>query len=953
MGVRTRLMISLVGAAAFTIIASGVAIDAFTRLKRELSEISSYELPTLIAAHNLAQQAEATVSAAPAVAASLMHSQRQTAFYRIRDQEARLNELLDLLSGMPGVSSEQINAIAFEQRLLSATFHGLNTAARRHIDARLRKQALLDDLAQLQSAPNEQAPSRQALDLLLQGGLAQHYREIDRLEAEFLRLVQSAALADDPDLEQIRQIGIGENGLFTQRRRELAAQSELEGLLIRHAHLSDRLIFTVSELSHAAQRRIEASTTESQDLLASHSRLLILLTLLCLLGVLALAAYVSRTILRRIEDLKTAMVAGAAGEKVEIPLQGQDEITDMARALRVFVSARDTAEAALRASEQRFRDIAEAGSEWLWERGPDLKFTYISERPDSLAALLSATMYGRLMPERLAEAEDEMAWRRHLDQLRRHESFRDFRYRLKGPDGRWIHARLSGRPIFAEDGTLLGYRGTGTDITQEVEAQEKAAAAQQRLIDAVDNIPEGFLLLAPDGKVLLANSHFRNLFPQGADLETLLPEGKDGRSGVTERHVNGRWLHIRKHRMTDGSIVGMFIDITDTKIREEELREAKEAAEEADLEKTRFLAAASHDLRQPLQALGMFSATLAERDLPPEERALVGKIQGSLEALESLFDALLDLSRLDAGVVEPVPTTFPINAMLARIAADFAPLAQAKGLRLAVRPLPLLTHTDPALLERILRNLVSNAVRYTRRGGVLVGCRRRGSMLRIEVWDTGPGIPEDKVGEIFHEFVQLEAPAKGNKGLGLGLAIVERTAALLGLHLEVRSRLGRGSTFGIEIPLAQGAAPRPVPMPQAATDDLSGRTILVIDDENNVREALRLLFEAWNCRTYSAASAAEALALLEKKKIRLDAIVADYRLCGGLTGGAAIEDIRRQQQAPVPALLVTGDTAPDRLREALSHGLPLLHKPVRPERLRSLLSQELEKTPQSLVENQA
>jgi signal transduction histidine kinase len=233
-------------------------------------------------------------------------------------------------------------------------------------------------------------------------------------------------------------------------------------------------------------------------------------------------------------------------------------------------------------------------------------------------------------------------------------------------------------------------------------------------------------------------------------------------------------------------------------------REAeRNAAEQADHSKTRFLAAASHDLRQPLQALGLFVATLVQRSLPDDIKDIVGKIEGSLEALEQLLDGLLDISRLDAGAIEAHSVAFPLQSLFDRMALEFEPLAARKGLSLRLVRTRATVRSDPALLERILRNLLSNAIRYTRSGGVVVGCRRHAKDLWIEVWDSGPGIAASDQKEIFREFHQLGGNSgEDQQGLGLGLAIVERLTHLLGLQIELRSVVGKGSMFAIILPVA-------------------------------------------------------------------------------------------------------------------------------------------------------
>ena len=254
----------------------------------------------------------------------------------------------------------------------------------------------------------------------------------------------------------------------------------------------------------------------------------------------------------------------------------------------------------------------------------------------------------------------------------------------------------------------------------------------------------------------------------------------------------------------------------------EALLKAREAAEQADNDKTRFLAAAGHDLRQPLQALGLFVAALAHRPLPDDLRAIVDKIESSLEAFEHLLNTLLDISRLDAGVIEAHSTIFAVQSLLDRLALEFVPLAERKGLSMRVVATTAITRCDPTLLERILRNLLSNAIRYTRRGGVVVGCRRQGCDLRIEVWDSGSGIAAANRREIFLEFRRFSnGEGEDRQGLGLGLAIVERLAALLDLRIELASKLGRGSVFTVVPPQR-----RPPARQGGRSSGLNGRCVL-------------------------------------------------------------------------------------------------------------------------------
>lgn len=372
-----------------------------------------------------------------------------------------------------------------------------------------------------------------------------------------------------------------------------------------------------------------------------------------------------------------------------------------------------------------------------------------------------------------------------------------------------------------------------------------------------------------------------------------------------------------------------------------EMRRLKEEAEQANLAKSRFLAAASHDLRQPLHALGLFVDALDEHVQDDSGRPLVDRVRRSTRSLTEMFDALLDISRLDAGAVAPEVVDFGLAPLFARLYEELGAQARVKGIALRSVPSRLVVRSDPVLFGRIVQNLLTNAIRYTQSGRVLLGARRRGNRVRVEVWDTGPGIADDRLQEIFQEFVQLEG-AKGRGGLGLGLSIVERLARLLGHELEVRSVPGRGSMFAVTA--ARGETPPAAAAGAAAApraDGLSGRCILVIDDDREILGGMQRLIERWGCRALLAADEVEALAQIEAFGGAPDAVLADYRLAGERTGPDVIDGLRQRLSAPVPAAIVTGEASKGPLEEIRARGLTVLHKPVRPAKLRAVLTQLL------------
>ena len=372
----------------------------------------------------------------------------------------------------------------------------------------------------------------------------------------------------------------------------------------------------------------------------------------------------------------------------------------------------------------------------------------------------------------------------------------------------------------------------------------------------------------------------------------------------------------------------------------QELTRARAEAEEANRAKSRFLAAASHDLRQPLHALGLFLETLSRAPLPPRETDILGYARSASGAAHQMLNTLLDFSRLEAGVVKAQARKFELQPLLTKLEQELGPAAELKGLVYRTHPTALKVQADPALVELIVRNLVSNAIRYTDYGGVLVGARSRAGCVVIEVWDTGVGIAPENQAEIFREFRQLGNPERDHrKGLGLGLAIVEGLCNAMGTHVELSSVPGRGSMFRLTLPSAREAEPA-APLPLARLENLAGKRILTVDDDESVRLAVQGLLADWGCVCEAVESLAEAQAAAQRA--RPDLLIVDYRLRGEQTGAHVITAMRQAFGRDLPAVIVTGDTAPARLREAQAVAAVLLHKPLDPVVLRHTLCSLLE-----------
>ena len=406
------------------------------------------------------------------------------------------------------------------------------------------------------------------------------------------------------------------------------------------------------------------------------------------------------------------------------------------------------------------------------------------------------------------------------------------------------------------------------------------------------------------------------------------------------------WQALELKRRTDSLAAQLRVESA-------EADEARRTAEAASRAKTQFFAAASHDLRQPLHAMGLFAEALRQRNSNPEVASLVNSINESVDALEGLFGELLDITRIDTGGVEVHPSPVRLRELFARLRLHFEPMAFEKGLQLSFHGERHVVQADPLILERILRNLVSNAIRYTEDGGVLVSCRPRGGQLLVQVWDSGIGIADSVLPQIFDEFYQVHGarPLEPHqrKGLGLGLAIVQRLARLMEAEVSVRSRPGHGSVFGLLLPV--GRPPRttdsPAPGGKAPLGlTLQGRQILVVEDEPAVREGLVVLLKAWGAgvTAFESVEAVEAwlAATPPEPGTAPDLLIVDYRLPEGRTGLHAMAALRAHWPGQhLPAIVVTGSSMGGHEEEAGTHDFHLLVKPVLPNKLRAMIGFKL------------
>jgi PAS domain S-box-containing protein len=596
--------------------------------------------------------------------------------------------------------------------------------------------------------------------------------------------------------------------------------------------------------------------------------------------------------------------------------------------IRFDVTDRVAAEMALKESEQRFKDFAEAGPGGFWEMDESLCLSSFldlqgcGDHPAPTASqALGCTLWDLFEP---AEALDP-TWAELHEVLALRLPIRNLRAVYHNEAGEQSYWRINGKPYYDGTGRFAGYRGVAEDVTAEVLARRRVEAAEARLMDAIESLSGGFALFDAQDRLVLCNETYRRRgYNDGRHIEPGItfeevcranfandcvrgistPEEVEAaverrmavhRSGNGSFEINwhdGQIFLMTERRTSDGGIAVVSTDIT-------ELKKARELAEQANKAKTRFLAAASHDLRQPLHAMELFIAALDECEDLGEVRCIASDLREASDAAGRLLNALLDVSELESGKLEGRFQHFPVQELLDRMLRLYGPQARERGLQ--------------------LRMVASSQVIYS------------------EVWDTGVGIPEAEHNSIFEEFHQLEGPLRQrSQGIGLGLSIVRRLANILGHEVFVHSIRGKGSAFSVELDPVPLEAPAGGAV--AAAGEAAGRTILVLDDDHRIRKAMVRLLESWGYQVLSAEDRATACQLASVAPERIDLVIADYRLACDCNGVEAVRDLQRLVGRPLPVLIVTADFGPTEMLTIFGADFPALRKPVSPAALQAAVA---------------
>ncbi len=893
-GITTRMFAGLTLMMVFTLIVSAIAIKTFRGFQDSFDFVVDEGLPTIIAASDIGQHSATLVAFAPSLLAARTQQSRETILLQIRDQDALMARSIGKLNQV-GISADKVQRLSVYRSELGSSFKELGEL----VALRIKRDALrlqgLKNLTQLQTkiaaqittmqlsisraAPQnlarlqQRAQQKQQLQewssqlqglisLIQQSAFIEHQVVLRRQIAEYQKKWQqlqslTAELAKHSEarlnlqLQLVENLVMGDQGIINNLLGRFSDEDKLYGMFGHHRSVSHRFRAAISAIIHDIEDRVVAQSKSIELQLSERIGQLVIVSLLCIAGGGMIFLYIDKSVISRLQRLKNTMYAHVKGQKQPIELEGNDEITDMAQALRVFVQT-------------------------------------IADREQALKS-----------------------------------------------------------------------------------ARNQAQQAEDLLMDAIESTSEGFVLFDAQDRLILSNRQFQTMYgyPQsllqaGTELQQLMNwllvnkkvvEPQDYAeqrlalrageiSSLDLKLENGTWISLIERRTDSDGTVGVHALINARKLAEQVLRDAMEKAEAADRAKSKFLAAASHDLRQPLHAMGLFLDELLEHAREQSFEKLVSDISSAHLNMSEMFDDILDLSRLESGAFKAQLQHFSLHNMLQRLAQEFAITASDKGLTLRSVSSSMVVYSDPLMLERILRNLISNAVRYTDEGSILIGVRGRGKYLQIQVWDTGIGIAEDQQQRIFKEFYQGRvAQQQGRKGLGLGLAITEHLARLLQINIQLCSQLGRGSCFSLRV--AQGDVEQvksTVVNPLLADPSpLREQRIVLVENDPQVLLATSQMLSRWGCEVlaYEALAEIPLAELAEPGQPKILALISDFHLDGEETAVTVIESVRNALQTDIAAIIISGDSSGEPRLAAQQVQAKLLTKPVRPGKLAALLRQ--------------
>lgn len=640
--------------------------------------------------------------------------------------------------------------------------------------------------------------------------------------------------------------------------------------------------------------------------------------------------------------------------------------------LGLVISLRETtryvrAKLAVRESENRFAALADAAPVFIWMAGPDKTRSWFNQQWLNFTGRTQVQELNNGWIEGVHPEDIEKCLEVYDTGVARRQPF-TMEYRLRSANGKYRWLSDQAAPHLGPNGEFLGHIGTATDITERLLAEDALMAAQAFANNTIDAISAHLCVLDKTGQILAVNQAWRDFYdtnhpdanrmnycignnyldicdaspvPIPAELTSMASGIRKVISGECSKFSfkypchspdQERWFvaTVTRFQGDSGHIVVAHENVTERKKAEDAVRAAQAEAEQANNAKSRFLAAASHDLRQPLSALSLYFGVIKNK-MTAREAPLLNNMENCLASLNELLTDLLDISKLEAGVVTPAISEFSVAGLLANMLAIHAPEALLKDLRLRVVSSHLHAHTDPILFRRIISNLIANAIRYTQRGGVLVGCRRHQGKHWIEVWDSGIGIPKEQTANIFEEFRQLNNEAR-NRGSGLGLAIAAKSAALLGLEIRLRSQPGKGSMFALELPLGEPG--------QAALEanlELPPLRVALVDDNRQILLAMVSALESMGHQVTAATSGIKLFAQLGNQSP--DIVISDFRLEKGETGFDVIKKARTLFGDDLPALLITGDTDPGLIRSMADRGIVVQHKPLNIDTLQACIAE--------------